>query len=76
MRKPTFGSRTGGVKSMKCKNCNADVHNVDEKTVSVTCWKCVAKSINPHSLIISDMSGEELARFFKKQRQKDGRSEN
>jgi hypothetical protein len=61
---------------MKCKTCNAEVHNVDEKTVAVTCWKCVAKTLNPHSVIISDLSSEELAAFLKKQRQKDGRSEN
>jgi NAD-dependent SIR2 family protein deacetylase len=75
MRKATFGSRTGGVKTMQCKECKAEVHNVDEKTVAVTCWKCVAKSLNPHSVIISDMSKEELSGFLKKQRQ-NGRSEN
>ena len=76
MRKATFGSRTGDIKSMKCKSCNAIVDNVDEKSVSVTCWKCVAKSLNPHSVIISDLSKEELAAFLKKQRQQNGRSEN
>lgn len=76
MRKATFGSRTGDIKSMKCKNCNAIVDNVDEKSVSVTCWKCVSKSLNPNSVIISDLSKEELSAFLKKQRQQNGRSEN
>ncbi len=75
MKKPTFASRTGGVKTLECKECKAKVHNVDTKADAVTCWKCVDKSLNPRSAIISDMSKEELERFFKKQK-KNGRSEN
>jgi NAD-dependent SIR2 family protein deacetylase len=75
MRKATFASRSGSIKTMLCKECKSQVHNVDEKTISVTCWKCVSKSLNPQSVIISDMNEDELKNFIKKQTQNGG-SEN
>lgn len=66
MKKSKFSSRKGGVKTLACKNCNINVHNVDEQTVSVTCWRCVCNGLNPNSAILSDMSNEEISILFNK----------
>lgn len=75
MKKAKFGNRTGGVKTIKCKNCSRNVENVDETTVAVTCWRCVCKGLNPNSVILSDMTAEQIGEFFNKI-ENNGRSKN
>lgn len=66
MKKAKFTSRQGEAISLKCKTCGRKVENVDAKATAVTCWRCVCKLINPHSLILSDMSKEEISNLMKK----------
>ena len=73
MKKAKFTSRQGSEKTLKCKNCGRSVENVDNNATAVTCWRCVCKMINPHSLILSDLSSQEIANLMKT---KHGRSTN
>lgn len=73
MKKAKFTSRQGDSKSLKCKMCQRKVENIDDKATAVTCWRCVCKSLNPRSLILSDLSSEEIEILMKKT---NGRSAN
>lgn len=73
MKKAKFTSRQGEPKSLKCKSCGRKVENVDANATAVTCWRCVCKMINPHSLILSDLSTQEIANLMIKNH---GRSTN
>ncbi len=64
MKKAKFTSRQGSGKTLKCKNCGRAVDNVDTNATAVTCWRCVCKLINPHSLILSDLSTQEIAKVL------------
>jgi hypothetical protein len=33
-------------KTMPCRHCSEDVHDVAEDAVAVTCWKCVIRNVN------------------------------
>ncbi len=66
MKKAKFTSRQGEAQSLKCRSCGRKVENVDAKATAVTCWRCVCKMINPHSLILSDLSTEEIANLMRK----------
>lgn len=52
--------------SKKCKICGNTVKKVDSDAVSVTCFKCVSKAINPNTRFWDDVSPEELREFIKK----------
>jgi hypothetical protein len=41
-------------KSLDCKVCGEEVHNVGEDTVAVTCWKCVNKMMSGELNICKD----------------------
>jgi len=66
MKKSKGPSRRTGIKSMPCKDCGRKVDNLDESSVAVTCWRCVCKGINPNSVILSDLSGEEISKLISK----------
>lgn len=73
MKKAKFTSRQNSGKSLKCKNCNRQVDNVDTNATDVTCWRCVCKMLNPRSIILSDLNHEEIKKLLSKHH---GRSEN
>jgi len=66
MRKNPSSGKRGAGKDLDCRVCNRKVHNVDSNSTSVLCWRCVAKELNPNSMILSDLSSKELEEFFRK----------
>lgn len=66
MKKATFTSRSGGIKSLPCRECGRTVDNVDTNATRATCWRCVSKSINPGSVIVSDLDDSEMADLIRK----------
>jgi hypothetical protein len=64
-KSPSTGKRGAG-KDLDCRVCKRKVRNVDSNATSVLCWRCVAKDLNPNSMILSDLSRKELDEFFKK----------
>jgi hypothetical protein len=61
----TAQRRSGANIVLNCRECSEPVHNVDSGSISATCWKCVNKSINPNSVIITDMEPGEWSTFLK-----------
>lgn len=39
-------NRSKSYKTLNCKICNTPVKGVGHEAASVTCWKCVQKSLN------------------------------
>jgi len=70
MKKSGNSGKRGAAKDMPCRTCNRKVYNVDSNCTSVLCWRCVAKELNPNSMIISDLSREEIVNFFNKVKKK------
>lgn len=65
-KKISTGQRRSGVNIvLNCRECSNPVENVDSSSTSAVCWKCVNKSINPRSVIITDMEPEEWSKFLK-----------
>lgn len=69
-KKSSAGRRTVSSKDLECRECQRWVENVDSDAASVLCWRCVSKSLNPQSIILSDMSGKELAAFLRGDKKK------
>jgi len=69
-KKISTGRKSSSTKDLGCKECGNIVYNVDTDTESVLCWRCVLKSLNPSSTIVSDMTAAEFGEFLKKQRNK------
>jgi hypothetical protein len=46
--------------SLPCKGCGKTVKDVDTNAIAATCWRCVCKMLNPASIILSDLTPEEL----------------
>lgn len=72
MAKPKFRNPQG-IKDAICSSCKVTPMRIDEEAVSGTCYKCVAKSLNPTSIMLTDMPEEEYKQFIIKQY---GRSKN
>jgi hypothetical protein len=53
-----------------CRECKRIVPNVDVDAKSVLCWRCVAKTLNSGSVILSDLTREEFAQYLKKDKKK------
>jgi hypothetical protein len=58
--------RFSGGRVLNCKLCDRKVYNVDAAAAWVRCWRCVCKEVNPSSIIISDLSSEEMREFLNK----------
>jgi len=56
-----------GIKDAICSSCKITPMRIDEEAVSGTCYKCVCKSVNPASIMLSDLSQEEYKEFIIKQ---------
>lgn len=67
-KKVSTGRKSSSTKDLGCKECGAIVYNVDTDTTAVTCWRCVVKSLNPRSTIVSDMTSAEFGEFLRKQK--------
>ena len=52
--------------SMNCHSCNTKVDNVDANVVKITCWRCVAKTLNHNSVFVDELTPEEWAEHIKK----------
>jgi hypothetical protein len=72
MAKPKFRNPQG-IKDVICSSCKITPMRIDEEAVSGTCYRCVSKSLNPTSVMLSDLSQEEYKEFIIKQY---GRSKN
>jgi len=55
-----------GFKEVKCNRCNTHTLKVDASSTGGTCFRCVAKGINPESVILTDLSPEEYTEFIQK----------
>jgi len=55
-----------GFKEVKCKDCNQTVMKIDSNSVSGTCFKCVSKSMNPDSVILTDLSDADYKEFIQR----------
>lgn len=64
--KKVGAKRFSGGRELGCKGCGRKVYNVDAEAVSVRCWRCVCVEVNPTSMIISDLSTEEMGEFLRK----------
>lgn len=65
-KKFSTGQRRSGANIvLNCRECSSPVENVDSLSTSAVCWKCVNKSINPSSVIITDMEPDEWSKFLK-----------
>ena len=53
-----------GFKEVKCSCCNKETMKIDNSSVSGICFRCVAKSINPDSVILTDLSDKEYKDFI------------
>jgi len=51
---------------LACRVCKRKVINVDSNAKSVLCWRCVSKSLNPSSVILTDLTREEFSEFLRK----------
>lgn len=51
---------------MKCKSCKNLVKNVDQGSVSVMCFKCVARQLNPNTIFEDEVSKEKWRSLIKK----------
>jgi hypothetical protein len=67
-----IGLKSSGAKrdrnngTMPCKICKTKVHNVDSEAAAVICFKCVSRSINPHTIFVDELSQEEWDNLRKK----------
>ena len=50
---------SGSNVSMKCKTCQKPVKDVDSNSVSVICYKCVARQLNPSTIFVDELSTDE-----------------
>lgn len=55
-----------GFKEIKCSKCGDHTIKVDSESTGATCFRCVAKGINPESVILTDLSPEEYSKFVKR----------
>lgn len=49
---------------MDCRECGRPVRNVDSNTVSVLCYRCVARSLNPHTKFLDEIEPEEFRKII------------
>lgn len=56
-----------GLKLVTCSSCKKQEMKIDQEAVSGVCSRCVSKSINPTSVMITDLSEKEYREFIKKQ---------
>jgi hypothetical protein len=66
MAKPKYKTPLG-IKEVICNSCKVTPMRIDQEAVSGICYRCVCKSINPASVIISDLTPEEYKNFIAKQ---------
>jgi len=66
MSKKSTGRGKITTMDLACRECKRKVINVDSGAKSVLCWRCVSKSLNPNSSIVSDLTQEEFREFLRK----------
>ena len=65
MSKNTY-RKPSGFKEVKCSCCNTADMKIDNESVSGTCFRCISKSMNPESVIITDLSDKDYKEFIQK----------
>ena len=55
-----------GFKEVKCSCCNQATMKTANTSVSGTCFRCVSKSMNPDSVILTDLSDKDYKEFIQK----------
>jgi hypothetical protein len=60
MSKKIHRSKNRESVSLPCKGCGNIVKDVDTNAVAATCWRCVCRMLNPASIIVSDLTPQEL----------------
>lgn len=65
MSKNAYRTPTG-FKEVKCSCCNKEVMKIDNSSASGTCFRCVSKSMNPDSVIITDLSDADYKEFIQR----------
>ena len=55
-----------GFKEVKCSCCNQTTMKIDNNSVSGTCFRCISKSMNPDSVILTDLSDKDYKEFIQK----------
>lgn len=58
--------KPSGFKEVKCSCCNKEVMKIDNDSASGICFRCVSKSMNPDSVILTDLSDSEYKEFIQK----------
>lgn len=51
------------MKWLVCHSCKKNKSMVDSRTEKLTCYKCVSRTSNPHSLFDDDVSPEDFPRL-------------
>ena len=67
MSKNAYRTPTG-FKEVKCSCCNKETMKIDASSISGICFRCVAKSMNPDSIILTDLSDAEYKEFIQSKR--------
>jgi hypothetical protein len=62
--KSSGGKRKTDPIDKPCKVCKCIVPNVDRSVDSITCYKCVAKSLSPNAIFVDDLSPEEFRKLL------------
>lgn len=65
MSKNTYRTPSG-LKEVKCSCCNKEVMKIDNNSVSGTCFRCISKSMNTESVIITDLSDKDYKEFIQR----------
>ena len=55
-----------GFKEVKCSCCNQATMTRDNTSVSGTCFRCISKSMNPDSVILTDLSDKDYKEFIQR----------
>ena len=55
-----------GFKEVKCSCCNQTTMKIDSNSVSGTCFRCISKSMNPDSVILTDLSDKDYKEFIQR----------
>ena len=55
-----------GFKEVKCSCCNQATMKIDNTSVSGTCFRCIGKSMNPDSVILTDLSDKDYKEFIQR----------
>lgn len=55
-----------GFKEVKCRKCQNHIVKISADSLGGTCFRCVAKDLNPKSVMVTDLSPEEYNEFIQR----------